>query len=994
MKTILSLRGAVFFSAVLVISLFILSATSFAATFTVTNTNDALVGSLRQAIENANNNAGPDDIVFAFGVTGTIPSDVAFSGQMDITDDVTITGPGANLLTIDAQMVERIFNIDDGDPGNDIVVSISGLMLINGSDDQGGAILNNEELSIDSCVFEDNQADEGGAIFNSFGSTINTINHSTFSGNSAIFESGAILNKGAIGQITNSAFSGNSSINDGGAISNLFGTIGEINNSTFTGNNTVLGGAIFNAGGTITTITQSTFNMNESVLDGGAIYNVGTIGEITYSTFSGNNADSDGGAIFNENGATITAITHSTFSENMAIAGSGGAIWNKNSAIIGEIAHSTFSGNSAFTGGAIFNDGMIEEIIHSNFSMNMAINGDGGAILNGGTIDEITNSTFSGNMAVNDGAGGAILNGGTINTINHSTFSGNSAFSGGAIFNEDTITAITNSTFSSNFAGLFGGAIINGGTISAITNSTFSSNSSSEAGAIFNGQTINISFTTIINNSAGQGQVGGIEHFAGTVNIINSIVGDNTGGDCSGAGAITASGVNLDTDGTCTGFTQVTSMDLNLDPAGLQDNGGPTQTIALISPSVAIDAIALMDCTDVATNPVTTDQRPFPRPFPMGGSCDVGAFEAQPTGKLIIEKLSDPPGGMDFEFLGTGFPDGCGLMDTFFLNDTEMDMCILPVGMFTVQELPPPGILPDITCTETPFAEAPTGVTVDIGDGDDVTCTFNNEGATQVRIQKLTVPPGGTGFDFTSTGFTGLPDCDITDAFTLDNLQTASCLVSTGIFTITEDLPEGQVLNILCDELPAVFNINPLTSTLEFTISGLDESVDCTFINSPANTLVKITEEPPGPNCEFGGTRIESGLDTNQNGVLDPDEVANTTFVCNGAPGDEGPEGPGGPEGPEGPGGPGGPEGPGGPTGPEGPGGPEGPTGPEGPGGPEGPQGPAGEDGNNSNCNGNSLAGAGEMSDLSDLLGLIVVPFIVILGRRFTKCATEKTGTK
>ena len=45
-----------------------------------------------------------------------------------------------------------------------------------------------------------------------------------------------------------------------------------------------------------------------------------------------------------------------------------------------------------------------------------------------------------------------------------------------------------------------------------------------------------------------------------------------------------------------------------------------------------------------------------------------------------------------------------------------------------------------------------------------------------------------------------------------------------------------------------------------------------------------------------------------------------------------------------------------------------------------------GEDGSNNGCSGgNTLAGPGKMSDLSDLLGLIVLPFIVILGRRFTK---------
>jgi len=72
MKIILFLCRAVLFSAVLGTSLLILSAASFAATFTATHTNDAGAGSLRQTIENANSNAGTDDIVFALGLTGTV----------------------------------------------------------------------------------------------------------------------------------------------------------------------------------------------------------------------------------------------------------------------------------------------------------------------------------------------------------------------------------------------------------------------------------------------------------------------------------------------------------------------------------------------------------------------------------------------------------------------------------------------------------------------------------------------------------------------------------------------------------------------------------------------------------------------------------------------------------------------------------------------------------------------------------------------------------
>jgi hypothetical protein len=65
------------------------------------------------------------------------------------------------------------------------------------------------------------------------------------------------------------------------------------------------------------------------------------------------------------------------------------------------------------------------------------------------------------------------------------------------------------------------------------------------------------------------------------------------------------------------------------------------------------------------------------------------------------------------------------------------------------------------------------------------------------------------------------------------------------------------------------------------------------------NALIKTTTEPAGSNCANGGTKIETGLDANGNGVLDAGEVnaIQTKYVCNGVTGAQGPQGLQGPAG-------------------------------------------------------------------------------------------------
>jgi hypothetical protein len=235
-------------------------------------------------------------------------------------------------------------------------------------------------------------------------------------------------------------------------------------------------------------------------------------------------------------------------------------------------------------------------------------------------------------------------------TNNH----GNSGRFGGGIFNgagTGTLT-LTTSTVSGNTGGI-GGGIANNGKLT-LTNSTVSGNSANgEGGGIYNfvhQGTVNLFNSTITNNHAnadfsGNESGGGVFN-AGppvTINFQSSIIAGNFSGfavasDCSGT--INSNGFNLmGTTMLCTVTGGgVTVADPLLGP--LQDNGGPTQTHALLSGSPAIDGGNPGGCRDNLGALLTTDQRGFPRPADGNhdsvAACDIGAYELFVTGSTSV----------------------------------------------------------------------------------------------------------------------------------------------------------------------------------------------------------------------------------------------------------------------------------------------------------------------------------------------------------------------
>jgi hypothetical protein len=199
--------------------------------------------------------------------------------------------------------------------------------------------------------------------------------------------------------------------------------------------------------------------------------------------------------------------------------------------------------------------------------------------------------------------------------------------------NGGTLT-ITGATFANDQSN-FGGAMANAGTLT-ITNSTIAGNSASHSGGgISNGGTLTLVNATLADNNVATGGTGGaLDVTAGAVALYNTLVALNTNGTGAGAtpddiaGTVSSSSAfNLIGTGGSGGLTsgtngnQVGVANPGLDPNGLQNNGGPTQTIALLPGSPAIGAGSSMIANVMVP---TIDQRGVARP---SGSIDIGAFQ-------------------------------------------------------------------------------------------------------------------------------------------------------------------------------------------------------------------------------------------------------------------------------------------------------------------------------------------------------------------------------
>jgi hypothetical protein len=223
-----------------------------------------------------------------------------------------------------------------------------------------------------------------------------------------------------------------------------------------------------------------------------------------------------------------------------------------------------------------------------------------GAIYNDYKSLVVNNCTFSNNIF--SGFGASIENlAGTV-IVNDSSFSGNSAASGGSVIRGGWGTVTLNNITAFNNSG---SAFSRLNTTININNSTIANNNDEAFDLSSNG-------TTTIKNTTISGNKKGIVN-KGTLHLLNTIVANSTNIDCENSGTIATNTNNLIENGNC---IPAVNDDPNL--GSLQDNGGSTQTMALLPNSLAINAGDNTAC-------LATDQRGITRP--QNTTCDIGAYE-------------------------------------------------------------------------------------------------------------------------------------------------------------------------------------------------------------------------------------------------------------------------------------------------------------------------------------------------------------------------------
>jgi hypothetical protein len=405
-----------------------------------------------------------------------------------------------------------------------------------------------------------------------------------------------------------------------------------VSNSSVSGNDTTSGpgGGILANDSVLTVATTTITDNTASGGSGGGIHfnNSSEPLTLTASEVTGNSSSGSGGGIYSNGGSNIT---NSSVDSNNTTSGSGGGLYSLKDS---SLTNSSFNSNSAYyygaNGGGIYHNSGILTVASSTINLNTITSSgySGGGIYIGSSAgsapNTLTDTIISGNSARYNGGG---LYAYPETDLTRTTVSGNSLTSsggegGGGIYSYSGGT-YTDSTISGNLATYYyrkGGGIRIDGSLDLINVTISGNNAYSNYG---DGMHISYGATVTMTNVTVYGNYDNGIYFAGSsLTLVNSIVAGH-GTECTGSG-VTSLGHNLvgrftscfeKTTGDLMGSSNA-PLDARLGP--LQDNGGSTETHALLEASLAIHA-------GNDTLAPSTDQRGIARP--QGSASDIGAFE-------------------------------------------------------------------------------------------------------------------------------------------------------------------------------------------------------------------------------------------------------------------------------------------------------------------------------------------------------------------------------
>ncbi|MCB8947301.1 MAG: hypothetical protein H6653_04715 [Ardenticatenaceae bacterium] len=705
-------------------------------------------------------------------------------GALTVTESLIFDGNSAVDTIIDAQGVSGVFNVTAG------TATFNNLTIQGGDTAGSGGGINatgGGSLILNSTVITGNNAtSNGGGIAFTNGSL--TLNNSQIISNTAGSSGGGIFsNNGAIA-LTNSQVLTNTAVGNGGGIAvNLAGASlimnsGQIQDNTANTTSGFPGGGIYVAQGSAT-IHDGEISGNAARRGGGILVSSGSLivngGQII------NNEAAYGGGIYARNTNATVTINDGLISQNRSI----------DPVLFGGGGLYIFQGQITMNGGQL--------------SQNTALN-DGGGLEIGDPVGRFvqTGGEIFSNSAGN--IGGAIHNSqGIVNISGGMIYANNSGTQGGGIYAAaNSSTTLSNSAILTNTSTI-GGGIHNLGTLT-MTNVTMSDNSASSGAGLSNGGTAVLTNVTISDNTASNNG-GGVSSSGGTLTVGNSIIFGNSaplGADCNGT--VTSAGNNISSCG---------NGDLNSDPLlqPLALNGGDSLNFALGAGSPAIDAGSNTLCP-------SADQRGNLRP--VGGTCDIGAYE-DGIGFFINDvTLSEGDAGatqMNFTVTRSFITDTTYTVDYETFDDTALAGLDYTAISNTLTFLPG-----DMTQT----------VTVDIlGD----TLDENDE----LFTVTLSNPSGGSQLGNTSGTGTILDD-DAPPSLTINDVTIdpeGNSGTVTAVFTATLSAPSGKTITVdyatLADTAEAGSDYVTASGTLTFVPGDVEESFSIT-IN--ADTLDEFDE--------------------------------------------------------------------------------------------------------------------------------------------------------